>query len=100
MEEHNYSKLINSIEESIEYKNTNQILLQIDDWYLIRNDSKLNYSNSYGYHRRCQQDISRAPFLHWRALKCRGCGVLPPDEIAGVYSLHNMEYIQQGIYED
>ena len=100
MEQIDYGKLINSIEESIEYKNTNYILLKIDDWYLIKNDGQLNYSNSYGYHRGCPQDISKSPFLHWRALKCRGCGVQPPDEMAGVYSLHNMEYIQQGSYED
>ena len=96
MNKTNFSKLVNSIEESIEYKNHNQILLQIEDWYLIRNDSKSNSSNSYGYHRKCPMDIQGAPFLHWKALKCRGCGVLPPNGIAGAYSLHNMDYIQEG----
>ena len=95
----NYSKIINSIEESIEYENHNQILLRIENRYLIKNDSKLSGSNSYGYHRKCPQNLTRAPFLHWRILKCSGCGVLPPDEMAGVYSLHNMEYIQQGVYD-
>ena len=91
-----YNKLINSIEESIEYNNTNQILLQIENWYLIKNDSIITLSNSYGYHRGCPQDLKPAPFLHWKALKCRGCGELPPDGLAGAYSLHNMEYIQKG----
>jgi len=100
MSQPNYSKLVNSIEESIEYKNNKQILLQIDNWYLIKNETEINISNSYGYHRGCKQDLQRAPFLHWKALKCRGCGELPPDEMSGVYSLHNMEYIQRGDRDD
>ena len=91
-----YAKLVNSIEESIEYNNTNQILLQIENWYLIRNSSTIALSNSWGYHRHCPMDLNKAPFLHWKALKCRGCGELPPDGMAGAYSLHNMEYIQRG----
>ena len=91
-----YTKLVNKIEESIEYNNTNQILLQIENWYLIRNSSTIALSNSWGYHRHCPMDLNKAPFLHWKALKCRGCGELPPDGMAGAYSLHNMEYIQRG----
>ena len=91
-----YGKLVNSIEESIEYNNTNWILLQIENWYLIRNSSTIALSNSWGYHRYCPMDLHKAPFLHWKALKCRGCGELPPEGLAGAYSLHNMEYIQRG----
>ena len=92
----NYGKLVNSIEECIEYDNTNRILLKIENWYLIRNTSSIALSESYGYHRYCPMDLNRAPFLHWKTLKCRGCGELPPDAMAGVYALHNMEYIQKG----
>ena len=91
-----YAKLVNSIEEGIEYNNTNLILLQVENWYLIRNSSHLTDLNSYGYHRYCPMDLNKAPFLHCKELKCRGCGELPPDGMAGAYSLHNMEYIQQG----
>ena len=91
-----YKKTINSCEESIEYKNNTQILLNIENWYLMKYNNSRNNANSYVYHHKCQQDLQRTPFLHWRTLRCRGCGVLPPNKIAGVYSLHNMEYIQQG----
>ena len=103
MKQTDYSRLINSIEESIEYKNNNQILLKIDDWYLMRTNSPLTTylsgPNSFGYHRGCQQDLMRITFLHWKTLKCRGCGMLPPDGTAGAWSLHNMEYIQAGEIE-
>ena len=92
-----YTKLINSCEESIEYENHNQILLNIGDWYLMKYDKSHSSANSYTYHRGCAMVLKRTPFLHWSALKCRGCGMLPPDGMAGAYSLHNMEHRQEGL---
>lgn len=95
MTKQDYTKLINSIEEAIEYKNTNMILLNLDDWYIVRHNKSISDAFSFGYHRGCDMDLQCAPFLHWKALKCRGCGELPPDGIAGLYALHNMEHIQK-----
>ena len=99
-EEMNHSKKINTCEQSILYNVTNQILLNIENWYLMKETYSVDYGRSFGYHRGCSMRLRAAPFLHYRQLKCRGCGELPPDGIAGAYTLHNMEYIQQSNGED
>lgn len=102
MNNHNHRKLINSIEECIEYNNTNYILLNLNDWYLVKQEhhTVLHTANSLVYHRKCPMDLLKAPFLHWRILKCQGCGQLPPEGMAAAYALHNMDYIQQDVHND
>ncbi len=96
-----FKKDITAIEEAIEYNNTNVLLLNIDDWYIIKTPEEEDEDRkSLGYHSGCNQLLMPgAPFLHYRALRCRGCGELPPEGIASLYVLHNMDHLSR-IHED
>ena len=96
-----WERLINGIEECIYYGNTHRVYLNEGGWYVINvkgmvgvNDD--NEGGSTVYHRYCDKKVG-PPFLHWKKLTCQGCGLRPPEGIAGLYVLHNWDR-NQGVH--
>ena len=78
-------------------------LMCIDDWKLVRHETSLGDTvqsllHSYIAH----QCVATGSEYYWYPLNlindtCLGCHTKPPEEIMGLWKLHNMDYIQRGI---
>lgn len=74
-----------------------QILFEMGSWSLRVHNTTLTLLQSYIQH---QCPIAKTR-LYWYSLKrineaCRRCSEYPPDDIMGLWKLHNMDYIQTG----
>ena len=79
------------------------VLMEDGPWRLVRHDTRTGQPprsmlNSYIEHQ-CHVYKEKR---YWYALQlieqmCDGCRKHPPEEIMGLWKLHNMDYIQRGV---
>ena len=79
-----------------------RILLKMDTWQLIKHETSVGSSVQSLLYSYIAHACAGQGTYYWYSInsiddKCRSCGKNPPDEMMGLWKLHNMDYIQRGV---
>lgn len=84
------------------HKKDPRVLYETGRWQLVRHETSVGDTVQVLLHSYIAHACLGKGTYYWYSIssiddKCFGCHNSPPDEIMGLWKLHNMDYIQKGI---